>query len=50
MALYPNIPHEIGLKALKVALGNKENKSVSTEDLIKMVHFVFQNSYLNSMR
>ena len=45
LALYPSIPHEAGLTALKDALGNRENKSISTEDIIKMACFVLQNSY-----
>ena len=45
MALYPIIPHEAALIALKEALDNRENKSVSTKDLIKMACFVLQNNY-----
>ena len=44
VALYPSIRHEAGLKALKNALDNRENKSISTEDLIKMARFVLQNN------
>ena len=40
MALYPSIPHEAGLKALKDALDYRDNKSISTEDLIKMARFI----------
>ena len=40
VALYPSILHEAGLKAMKDALDNRENKSISTEDLIKMARFV----------
>ena len=42
--IYPSIPHEAGLKALKDALDNRENKPVSTEDLIKMARLVLQNN------
>ena len=44
---YPNssIPHVAGLKVLKDALGNRENKSISNEELIKMARFVLQNNY-----
>ena len=45
IALYHSIPHEAGLKALKDALENRESKSISTEDLIKMARFVLQNNY-----
>ena len=48
VAIYPSIPHEAGLKASKDALDNRENKSVSTEHLIKMARFVLQNN-LNLM-
>ena len=44
VVLYPSIPHEAGLKALKDALDNREKTSISTEDFIKMACFV-----LNSM-
>ena len=37
--------YEAGLKALKNALDNRENKSISTKDLIKMARFVLQNNY-----
>ena len=30
---------------MKNALDNRENKSISTEDLIKMARFVLQNNY-----
>ena len=39
-AIYPSVPHEAGLKALKDALDNKEDKSLSTRDLIQIAHFV----------
>ena len=45
VALYPGIPHEAGLKALKNALYNRENRSISTEDLIKIACFVLQSNY-----
>ena len=48
-ATYPTVPHEAGLKALKNALDNKEDKSTSTRDLIKIAHFVLQTIFLNSM-
>ena len=40
VALYPSIHHEAGLKVLKNALYNRENRSISTEDLI-MNYFEF---------
>ena len=37
--------HEVGFKALKDALDNRENKSIITEDPIKRARFVLQNNY-----
>ena len=36
VGLYPSIPHEAGLKALKEALDKKENRNIATNDLIRM--------------
>ena len=44
VALYPSIPHVAGLKVLKDALDNRENKSISNEEFIKMARFVMQNN------
>ena len=43
--LYPNIPHNAGLKALTNMLQVREHKAVSTEDLVKMARFVLENNY-----
>ena len=43
--LYPSIPQEAGLRALKAILDRREEKKVSTEDLVKMVKFVLKNNY-----
>ena len=43
--LYPNIPHEAGLKLLKEALDRSRVKKISTEDLVKMAEFVLKESY-----
>ena len=45
VALYPSIPHELGLKELEKALGKREYKQTPTEDLIELPKFVLQNSY-----
>ena len=37
---YPSIPHEAGLRALD----RREEKKISTEDLVKMVEFVLKNN------
>ena len=33
-ALYPSIPHNVGLKAFKEFLDKKETKNVPTEELV----------------
>lgn len=40
-ALYPSIPHEAGLNALKEALDNGESKAIH---LIHMASFVLENN------
>ena len=45
VGLYPSIPHELGLNAIKKALENRERKSVSTSDVLKMLGFVLKNNY-----
>ena len=43
--LYPNIPHEAGLKLLKESLDRSREKKISTEDLVKMAEFVLNDNY-----
>ena len=43
--LYPSIPHDIGLKSLRMALDNRKHKSTNTEDVIRMGEFVFKNNF-----
>ena len=45
VGLYSSIPHELGLNAIKKALENRESKSVSTSDVLKMLGFVLENNY-----
>ena len=45
VGLYPSIPHNAGLEALRKALDNRENKKISTDDLTKMAEFVLKNNY-----
>ena len=40
VGLYPSIPYDAGLKALRKSLDNRENKTISTDDLTKMAEFV----------
>ena len=48
VGLYPSIPHEAGLRALKKILGRREEKKISTEDLVKMAEFVLKKTTLSS--
>ena len=44
VGLYPSIPHQAGLIALKEALGKSLSKNIPTDDLIRMAEFVLSNS------
>ena len=44
VGLQPSIPHEAGLKALREALNNRENKQIPTENLLKMAVFVLKSN------
>ena len=46
MSLYPNNPHQTGLKALKEALEKRYLKKIPTEDLMKMAEFVLDSNIL----
>ena len=43
--LYPSMPHEAELRAFKEVLDRREEKKISTEDLVKMAEFVLKNKY-----
>ena len=43
VGLYPSIPHNVGLRALKEALDKREQKKIPTEDLLQMTEFVLKN-------
>ena len=45
VGLYPNIPNELGLEALKKALDNQEVKPIPTKDLVNMAEFILKNNY-----
>ena len=45
VGLYPSIPHNVGLRALKEALDKREQKKVPTEDLLQMAEFVLKNNF-----
>ena len=44
VGLYPSIPHEDGLRAIRKKLDSRQNKKVPTEDLITMANFVLTNN------
>ena len=45
VGLYPSIPHNAGLKALKDALDCRQNKKIPTDMLAKIAEFVLINNY-----
>ena len=45
VGLYPSMPHEAGLRALREALDKQDKKSIPTEDLIKTAEFVLKNNF-----
>ena len=42
--LYPNIPHNEGLLAVKEALKNRDDQAISTESLMELVEIVLKNN------
>ena len=47
LGLYPSIPHEANLTALREALDKKTHKEIPTENLIKMAEFVLKTTFLS---
>ena len=45
VGLYPSIPHEVGLRAMREALNKRDEKTIPTEELLKMAEFVLKNNY-----
>ena len=45
VGLYPSIPYEAGLKALREVLYKREQHTIPTSELIRMAYFVFKNNY-----
>ena len=43
VGLFPSIPHDAGLKALKDALDCGQNKKIRTDMLLKMAEFFLIN-------
>ena len=46
MGLYPNIPHDEGLIAMRKALDLRKDKRISTESLIELAECVLKNNIL----
>ena len=46
MGLYPSIPNNIGLKALKQALDKREQKKNPTEDVLNVTEFVLKSNFI----
>ena len=44
VGLYPNIPHEKGLIAIRKAPDTRKNKTISTDSLIELAEFVLKNN------
>ena len=42
VGLYPSIPHEEGLEALKGVLEHREDKTISTATLLELAHVVLK--------
>ena len=47
VGLYPSIPHNVGLRALKEAVDKQEQKKITTEDLLQMAEFVLKIIFLS---
>ena len=45
VGLYPIIPSKTGLRRLKEVLDRREEKKISTENLVKITEFVLKNNY-----
>ena len=49
VGLYPSIPHDEGLEALRTALNSRENRSVSTDTLVELANLVLKIIFLSLM-
>lgn len=43
--MYHNIPHDAGRRALRQVLDRRNNKRISTNDLVQITEFVPENNY-----
>ena len=47
VGLYPNIPHDEGLSALRKRLNERDKKDVSTDTLVELAELVLRNNIFN---
>ena len=45
IGLYPSIPNDKGLEALRTALNSRENQLVSTDTLVELANLVLTNNF-----
>ena len=48
-ALYPSIPHDVGLKVLREISDKREQRKIFTEELVQMAEFVLKKTSSNLM-
>ena len=44
VGLYPNIPHDEGLAAIRNALDERQEKTISTDSLVELAELVLKNN------
>ena len=49
-ALYPSILHDVGLKALREVLDNRDEKKIPIEELVQMAEFLLKNNFFEFNR
>ena len=47
VGLYPNIPHDEGLSALRKRLNERDKKDVSTDTLVELAELVLKSNIFN---
>ena len=47
VGLYPNLPHDKGLSALRKRLNEREKKDVSTDTLVQLAELVLKDNIFN---
>ena len=49
VGLYPNIPHNEGLEAIRKALDTRQNPSISAESIVSLGKLFLDNNFFSSM-